>query len=161
MAETQEKALNLEEKVTVRNLAGWTVGFARLAEMHGDVSIPPEGTVRLSRNEIIMQTQNGNRLFTGTDTRGSHATLYIEDKATRVEVDFESADGKVKQEILNDEKVKYLFGLKTDKAFEDNLSKSIVTRAEKYALIQMVKKLKFNDYSKMKSIEKYTGYKFE
>ena len=161
MAETQEKALNLEEKVTVRNLAGWTVGFARLSDMRGDVSIPPEGTARLSRNEIIMQTQNGNRLFTGTDTRGSHATLYIEDKATRVEVDFESEDGKVKQEILNDEKVKYLFGLKTDKSFEENLRKTVVTRAENYAFVLIIKRLKFDNYSKMKIVENYTGYKFE
>lgn len=160
MAETQEK-LNLEEKVTVRNLAGWTVGFARLAEMHGDVSIPPEGTARLSRNEIIMQTQNGNRLFTGTDTRGSHATLYIEDKATRVEVDFESEDGKVKQDVLTDDKVKYLFSLKTDKAFEENLRKTVVTRAEKYAIVKMIKRLKFDNYSKMKIVESYTGYKFD
>lgn len=161
MAETQEKTLNLEEKVTVRNLAGWTVGFARLSDMHGDVSIPAEGTARLSRNEIIMQTQNGNRLFTGTDIRGSHATLYIEDKATRVEVDFESEDGKVKQDVLTDEKVKYLFGLKTDKSFEENLRKTVVTRAEKYALVKMIKRLKFDNYSKMKIVENYTGYKFE
>ena len=161
MAETQEKSLNLEEKVTVRNLAGWTVGFARLAEMHGDVSIPPEGTVRLSRNEIIMQTQNGNRLFTGTDTKGSHAELYIEDKATRIEVDFESEDGKVKQDILTDEKVKYLFSLKTDKSFEENLKKSVVTRAEKYAIVKIIKRLKIDNYSKMKIVENYTGYKFD
>ena len=160
MAETQEK-LNLEEKVTVRNLAGWTVGFARLAEMHGDVSIPPEGTARLSRNEIIMQTQNGNRLFTGTDTRGSHATVYIEDKTTRIEVDFESEDGKVKQDILTNDKVKYLFGLKTDKAFEENLRKTVVTRAEKYAIVKIIKKLKIDNYSKMKIVENYTGYKFD
>ena len=108
-----------------------------------------------------MQTQNGNRLFTGTDTRGSHATLYIEDKATRVEVDFESEDGKVKQEILNDEKVKYLFGLKTDKSFEENLRKTVVTRAEKYAIVKIIKRLKFDNYSKMKIVENYTGYKFE
>ena len=160
MTEAQEK-LNLEEKVTVRNLAGWTVGFARLAEMHGDVSIPPEGTARLSRNEIIMQTQNGNRLFTGTDTRGSHATVYIEDKATRIEVDFESEDGKVKQDILTDDKVKYLFSLKTDKSFDENLRKTVVTRAEKYAIVKMIKRLKFDNYSKMKIVENYTGYKFD
>ena len=160
MAETQEK-LNLEEKVTVRNLAGWTVGFSRLSDMRGDVSIPAEGTARLSRNEIIMQTQNGNRLFTGTDTRGSHATIYIEDKATRVEVDFESEDGKVKQDILTNDKVKYLFSLKTDKAFEENLRKTVVTRAEKYAIVKIIKKLKIDNYSKMKIVENYTGYKFD
>lgn len=161
MAETQKETLNLEEKVTVRNIAGWTVGFSRLSDMRGDVSIPAEGTARLSRNEIIMQTQNGNRLFTGTDTRGSHATIYVEDKATRIEVDFESEDGKVKQDILSDEKVKNLFSLKTDKSFEENLKKSVVTRAEKYALMKIIKRLKFDNYSKMKIVENYTGYKFE
>ena len=157
----QEKALNLEEKVTVRNIAGWNVGFARLSDMRGDVVVPAEGVVRLTRNEIIMQTQNGNRLFTGIDSRGSHATLYIEDKATRVEVEFESEDGDQVQDILTVDKVKGLFALKSEKSFNEKLREAIVTRAEKYALIKMVRKLKLNDFSKIRAIEKYTGYKYE
>lgn len=153
--------LNLDEKVTVRNIAGWNVGFARLADMKGDVVVPAEGTVRLTRNEIIMQTQNGNRLFNGIDTIGSHATLFIEDKDTRVEVEFESEDGKRKQDVLNEDKVKYMFNLKTDKSFAENLEKNIVTRAEKYALVKMIKKMRLNDFSKMKMVENYTGYKFD
>lgn len=153
--------LNLDEKVTVRNIAGWNVGFARLADMKGDVVVPAEGTVRLTRNEIIMQTQNGNRLFNGIDTIGSHATLFIEDKDTRVEVEFESEDGKRKQDVLNEDKVKYMFNLKTDKSFAENLEKNIVTRAEKYALVKMIKRMKLNDFSKMKMVENYTGYKFD
>lgn len=153
--------LNLDEKVTVRNIAGWNVGFARLADMKGDVVVPAEGTIRLTRNEIIMQTQNGNRLFNGIDTIGSHATLFIEDKDTRVEVEFESEDGKRKQDVLNEDKVKYMFNLKTDKSFAENLEKNIVTRAEKYALVKMIKKMKLNDFSKMKMVENYTGYKFD
>jgi hypothetical protein len=158
--ELTPKEVNLDEKVTVRNIAGWDVGFARLSDMRGDVIVPANGSVRLSRNEIIMQTQNGNRLFLGTDTIGSHATLYIEDEYTRVEVEFDSIDGKRKQDVLTDEKVRKMFEIKSDKSFEDSLSKNIVTRAEKFALIKIVEKLKFNDYSKMKLIEKYTGYKF-
>lgn len=153
--------LNLDEKVTVRNIAGWNVGFARLADIKGDVVIPAEGTVRLTRNEIIMQTQNGNRLFNGIDTIGSHATLFIEDKDTRIEVEFESEDGKRKQDVLNEDKVKYMFNLKTDKSFFENLEKNIVTRAEKYALVKMIKKMRLNDFSKMKMVENYTGYKFD
>lgn len=153
--------LNLDEKVTVRNIAGWNVGFARLADMKGDVVVPADGTVRLTRNEIIMQTQNGNRLFNGIDTIGSHATLFIEDKDTRVEVEFESEDGKRKQDVLSEDKVKYMFNLKTDKSFAENLEKNIVTRAEKYALVKMIKRMKLNDFSKMKMVENYTGYKFD
>lgn len=64
--------LNLEQKVTVRSIANWTTGFKRI-ETNGDVTIPPNGTVRLQRSEIIAQIQNGNRLLTGIDDRGSHA----------------------------------------------------------------------------------------
>ena len=54
MAETKE--LNLEQKVTVRSIAGWTTGFARRADGIGDITIAPNGSIRLSRNEIIPQT---------------------------------------------------------------------------------------------------------
>ena len=63
VAESVEE-LNLDAKVTVRNIAGWTVGFARIADGYGDVTITPNGSTRLSRNEIISQVQSGNRLFT-------------------------------------------------------------------------------------------------
>jgi hypothetical protein len=159
--EESVKKVDLDEKVTIKNIASWNVGFARLSDMRGDVIVPANGSVRLSRNEIIMQTQNGNRLFLGTDTIGSHATLFIEDRYTRIEVEFESQDGKRKQDVLTDEKVKSMFEIKSEKSFNDSLTKNIVTRAEKYALVQMVKRLKFNDYSKMILIEKYTGYKFD
>ena len=44
--------LNLEKKVTIKNIAGWEVGFKRI-EGDGDVTLPPNGTSRLSRSEII------------------------------------------------------------------------------------------------------------
>lgn len=53
-----EEDFNLEKKVTVRSIAEWTTGFQRI-ETNGDVTIPPNGTVRLSRGEIISQVQNG------------------------------------------------------------------------------------------------------
>jgi hypothetical protein len=153
--------VNLDEKVTVRNIAGWEVGFSRLSEMRGDVTVPANGTTRLTRNEIIMQTQNGNRLFLGIDTIGSHATIYIEDEYTRKEAEFDSVDGSRKQNVLTDEKVKNMFNIKSDNSFEKGLHDEIITRAEKWAFMQIVKKLKINDYSKMKIVEKYTGYKFD
>lgn len=41
-----EEDFNLEKKVTVRSIAEWTTGFQRI-ETNGDVTIPPNGTVRL------------------------------------------------------------------------------------------------------------------
>lgn len=157
MSNTEE--LNLEQKVTVRNIAGWSVGFARI-ESIGDVLITPNGTIRLSRGEIISQINMGNRLFTGTDNRGSHATLIIEDKPTRVEVDFESEDDSHPQHFYNDEIAKRLFAFNQNR-FEDELPNYIQTRAEKYAIIQSIKKLGLNDYMKIRYIENYTGYKVQ
>lgn len=150
--------LNLDTKVTVRNIAGWTVGFKRIADGYGDVTITPNGSTRLSRNEIISQIQDGNRLFIGIDEKGSHATLIIEDKATRMEVDFETDTNE--QVLFSDDKVKSLFD-KTQNVFEKHFINEIKTRAEKYAAMQTIKKLKLNDYAKIRFAEKYTGYKLE
>ena len=111
MATKVVEELNLEEKVTVKNIANWTVGFRRKTEMEGDISIAPNGQVRLSRNEIIAQVQTDNKLFSGTDGRGSHATLLIDDEATRKELDFDSEDGKSKQLVFSDELVKNVFAV--------------------------------------------------
>lgn len=152
--------LNLEEKIILKNLANWTVGFSRKdSGFAGDISIPKNGTVRLSRGEVIMQSQYGNRLINGIDGRGSHATVYIDDKATRVELEFESEDGKRQQDILTEDKVKKMFELKTFSTFEKHMKENIVTRAEKYSLIKIVKKLKLNDFDKIRYIEEYTGFK--
>lgn len=156
MENVKDEEFNLEKKVTLRSIAPWATGFRRF-DNTGDVMIPPNGTVRLSRNEIISQVQNGNTLINGTDSRGSHATLIIEDKQTRIEVDFESEDGKIKQHVLDDNIVKKLFNYKTEKAFKENLEKFVVTRAEKYALVDIIKKLQINDFNKIRIVENYTG----
>lgn len=159
MADTNaNEELNLDQKVTIKNIAGWSVGFARIDGI-GDVTITAEGSARLSRNEIISQVQNGNRLFTGIDGNGSHATLYIDDAPTRKEIGFDSEDEKDKQVVFNDVAITKVFAQKTQAAFEKNLTEIIRTRAEKYAVIQAIKRLKINDYSKIRFVEDYTGFK--
>lgn len=148
--------LNLEQKVTIKSIANWTTGFKRI-ETNGDVTIPPNGTVRLQRSEIIAQIQNGNRLLLGVDDRGSHATLYVDDKPTRIEVDFDSEDGTVTQAVLTIDAVKKLFDYKTMKTFETKLQELIVTRAEKHAIANIIRKEKINDHEKVRVVENYTG----
>lgn len=152
--------LNLDTKVTVKNIAGWVVGFSRKDGYGGDISIAPNGTMRLSRAEIIAQIQSGNRLFTGLDGMGSHATLFIDDAPTRIEVEFESEDGKKKQNVFSDEKVGSLFALAKTK-FQKEFKEAICTRAEKYAVIDAIKRLKINDFEKIRFVEDYTGYKIQ
>lgn len=151
--------LNLDKKVTVRSIAGWTVGFQRKYDGIGDVNIAPHGTARLSRNEIIAQVQSGNNLFLGTDMAGSHATLYIEDGPTRIECNFDSEDGSVKQNVLTEKKVTDLFKIRSDNNFKNELEATVVTRAEKHTVMEIVRKLGLNDYAKIRAIEDYTGIK--
>lgn len=156
---TAKKELNLDEKVTVRSISNSFIGFQRVADgAIGDISIPKRGTARLTRNEIIAQVQNNNVLFTGIDGKGSHASLIIEDAPTRIEVDFESEDGSLKQEVFSNDLVKELFKISNQTAFERNLKDAIRTKDEKSAIIEAIKELKLNDYSKIRYIENYTGY---
>ena len=158
MTENKQEELNLETKITVKNIAGWSVGFARI-ETIGDVNIMPEGSTKLSRSEVIAQVQNGNKLFCGVDDHGSHATIFITDEATRKYLDFDSDDDKRKQAIFTDNLVKDVFAKKTQSSFENAFKEAFQTRAEKYAVIQSIKRNKINDYAKIRFAEDYTGYK--
>lgn len=151
--------LNLDAKVAVKSIANWETTFTRKVDGIGDVIIAPNGTMKFSRAEIIGQVQSGNKLFTGLDGAGSHATLYIDDKATRVEVEFESEDGKITQKVYSDDKVKELFEIKSFESFKDKFTDAIKTRAEKRAVIETIKRLKLNDYAKIRFIENYTGFR--
>lgn len=156
----EEKATNtteeirLDKKVTVRSIAPWTTGSSRKLTV-GDITIPPMGTVLLTREEIIAQGQNGNTLLTGIDGVGSHATWYIEDDYTRSELSFDVEDKK--QEFLTQDNIKKIFDLKTKKSFEENIKKCVVTRAEKFYLLNTIKTLKLNDYERNAFCEDYCG----
>lgn len=155
-----QEELDLEKKVTVKNIAGWNVGFARRVDGFGDVTISPNGSIKLSRNEIIAQIQNGNKLFSGIDGHGSHATLYIDDAPTRLEVEFDT-DG-APQNVLAHVNLKTLFSGKLSQTeFEDKFREAIHTRAEKYAIMEQMRKAGINEYTKIRFAEQYTGYKFQ
>lgn len=151
-----EEDLNLDVKVTIRNLAGWDVTFARLHDGVGDVTIVANGHQRLSRNEVIAQVNNNNKLFIGSDSIGSHATIYIDDEPTRKLLGFEE-DGRP-QMVFTEQLVVDLFNMKQAE-YESMLPIYIRTRAEKYALIETIKKLRLNDYAKIVFASEYTGYK--
>lgn len=155
MAESQNKEeIRLDKKVTVRSIAPWTTGASRKTTA-GDITIPSLGSVLLSREEIIAQGQNGNTLLTGIDGVGSHATWYIEDDYTRNELSFDNENSE--QQFLTEDKIKKIYDLKTQSAFEKNIKENVVTRQEKFYLLNVIKKLKLNDYSKNAFCEDYCG----
>ena len=156
--ETKSKIeeIRMEDKITVTSIAPWATGFRRILTV-GDVSIAPNGTIRLSREEVLAQGQSNNKLITGIDGAGSHATLYIEDEWTRKELGFDTDD--TKQNVINKKFVKEIFEKKTLPAFKKAIEENIVTRAEKFSLLSMIKSLKINDYDKIAFCEEYCGAK--
>ena len=156
-ANKEPEELNLDAKVTVRSIADWETGFSRIADGSGDIRIMPKGTVRLSRNEIIAQVQNGNALFGGVDGFGTHATLYIDDAPTRAEVGFE--DNGKRQLVFTNNLIKDLFKISNQAEFENEFKDSIQTRAEKMAAVRAIRDLKLNDFNKIRFVEDYTGNK--
>jgi len=152
--QNNEEELNLDTKVTVKNLADWDVTFARKHDGVGDIVIVANGQQRLSRNEVIAQVNDNNNLFIGT-ANGDHATVYIEDAATRQLLGFEEKDRP--QRIFTEKLVKDLFAL-SQAEYETEIVKHIKTRTEKYALIDTIRNLHLNDYAKIVFATKYTGY---
>lgn len=150
--------LNLDAKVTVKNLAGWDITFRRLQDGEGDVLIVADGQTRLSRNEIIAQINDNNILFVGIDGVGSHATIYIDDAATRKWVGFETHEHA--QNIFTEKLAKKLFDMKQSE-YENAVKENVRTRAEKYALIKAIKKIGLNDYAKIMFAQKYTGFSID
>ncbi|MEK4006346.1 hypothetical protein [Paenibacillus sp. FSL H3-0333] len=153
-----EESINLEEKVSVKNLCGWDVYFSRINSL-GDVKVASKGIVRLSREEIQSQIYNGNKLFTGKDGNGSHARLYVDDKVTRVLIGFDD-DSNV-QKVLDKPALMDIFKIKGKKEFETTIQSSVDTQAEKFAAMEYAKEINFNDLAKVKFLEEYTGYRFE
>lgn len=155
---SNKEELDLGKIVTVTNIAGWPVTFKRLTGL-GDVIIVPGGRMQLTRNEIISQVQIGNKLFVGPLGDGDHPTLYIEDEQTRIELGFDSEDGSKKQKVYTDDVALKLFAIESLSDFKQEVQNEIKTRAEKYAIIETIKKSGLNDYNKIRYLEEYTGYK--
>lgn len=153
-----EKELNMDEKVTVKNIAPWDVGFPNIAT-RGDTNIAPSSKTRIKREELFEQVNANNKLLAGIDFVGSHATLIIEDEDTRKALEFDSPDGKHKQNVITDEKIKAWFDLKTFSSFEKNIRENVVTRAEKAYLLKAIERLKLNEYDKIAFCQEWCKFR--
>jgi len=147
--------MDLSKKIQVKNLCNWSLSFRRIDGI-GDISIPANAVMNLTAGEVFAQVQSGNVIFAGTDGKGSHARIYIMDKDTRKELDFER-DEKDSQNVISDERIKEIFALKTLSAFEKAVKNTFVTYAEKSVLAESVRKFGLNELNKAEFIKKYTG----
>lgn len=147
-------SLNMDEKILIKNLCEWNIYFKRINGF-GDVALPPKTLFKIERGEVISQVQNGNKFFTGNDGNGSHARIFIEDKETRVECGFETANKE--QEVITEAKVKEIFAIKNFNNFKKGIENVAKSHAEKATLVNLVKKLGLNEYDKIKFIEAHAG----
>ena len=146
------KKINYDARSMVRNLCNWNIYFS-LLNNKGDVMIKANGVKELLNSEIIAQVQNNSVFFVGKED-GSHARILIENPDLREYL------GLDKQIVLTDDKCEYIIGLKTDKAFKENLDKYVVTKPEKDRIMAYARKTKLNDFDKIVTLEKHTGLKF-
>lgn len=151
-------SLNMSENIKIKNLTSFPVGFRRI-NGQGEVNIPPLTTIICDRAEVISQVQSGSILFCGENHDSAHAYIYIDDKDTRIYAGLETEE--VAQTVISEDKVKAVFALKTNKAFEKAIDELAVTFSEKKFLVETIKKLEINDYNKIKLVEKHTGLKVE
>lgn len=151
-----QEEMRMDKKVTIKSIAPWVTGARRVTTI-GDISIQPNGTVILTREEVVAQAQNNNKLLVGTDGYGSHATWYFDDVELREYLDFDR-DG-AKQLVVNKEALKNIFKSKTKKEFENAITSLVVTRAEKCALMEFIKEAKINEYDKIEFCKSHTGFK--
>jgi hypothetical protein len=160
--------LNMDKKVYVKNLRSWDVYFNR--SQGGTVKIAENGKMLLTRTEIEYQCYSNNKLFTGDDGLGSHATLLIEDKDTRILVGFETEDftnengekekGKI-QTILSDDILKKIFAYKTLTTFKEKIVEYVATESEKKYIADNCIRLGLNDYNRIQFIKEHTGLKIK
>lgn len=153
-------SIDLDKKITIKNLCTWDLYFKKL-ESYGDFRLPANGIRQITVGEVQSQVYDNVKMFVGTDGKGSHAKVYIDDKETRVHLGFEAEEKADEQNVITPERIKQILSYKTLKAFKENIENEIKLESEKAQLIEVAKKEKINDYEKIKFIEEYTGYKFE
>ncbi|MCP9283643.1 hypothetical protein [Bacillus safensis] len=151
-------SIDLDKKIKIKNLCSWDLYFKKF-ESIGDFKLPANGVRQITVAEVQSQVYDNVKMFAGTDGVGSHAKIYIDDKETRVHLGFESDD--TTQNVIDQEAIKKILTLKTQKSFEDNVKKSIKLDSEKAQLFEVAKDSKINDHTKIKFIEEYTGFKFD
>ena len=146
MAENQTNT-----RIKLTNLAPWAVSFSRLNHL-GDVTIQPNGVIMIDRDEVEAQMYANNKMFVGTDGRGAHAQILIDDKTLREQFGFPE-----EQDVLTDAVLNKLFAYKQQAAFERNVKEYVVRDYERHRLVDYIQRKKINDFAKVRFVESLVG----
>lgn len=127
--------------VLVNNLCSWDLGFRRYSGV-GEIVIPANAKnyPSLSFEEIQMQIQNNNRMFTGTDGLGSHARIQIVDEEQRRKLfGLDESGVQEEQMLLTVDAVKSLLAIRGKAKFKAKLAEMVQTNAERRVLLDVAK----------------------
>ena len=147
--------IHMNTRIRLINLAPWPVYFSRVNTL-GDISIQQGGTFMIDREELLAQCYNNNPLFMGTDGKGSHATVVIDDVEFKKQFDFPED-----QEVLTDERLEKIFQYKRIADFQKAIKNGVVRDYEAHRLIDFIKRKQVNDYNKVRFVEEFTGLKVQ
>jgi len=152
--------VNMNDKSKVVNLCDCSVSWARITST-GDEYIKPKGVVWIPNFEIEAQVANKTWQIAGTDGKGSHALVYIENPELREYLGFDNKEEKRVQLIIDEEKCKQILELKTFSVFKKHVESEIINIYEKRRIIDVARKIKINDYDKIKFLEEYCKMPFK
>ena len=132
--------INFDEKITIRSIAPWQVGWNKL-ETRGEINLVPYGSLRITRAEFIAGYENGNKLICG-EGDGIHATVYTDDEAVRNYLGIEAP-------ILNKAYIGEIFKVKDYNEFEQKIKDTFTTVSEKQLLVKTMQELHIEDNNKV------------
>ena len=114
--------------------------------------------------ELFPDVACGEPAQTFDEWAGGETKEPVKKKINEISNDFVSGENNFSKPTegaaaggASDEKVKELFNLSQTK-FEKALREAVVTRTEKNAIMEFIRKLELNDYKKIKVVENYTHY---
>jgi hypothetical protein len=151
--------VNMNDKSKVINLCNYPVSWKRITQM-GDEYIKGNASVYVLNSELETQKDSGNKFIVGSDGQGSHAEIYIDNAELREQFMFDDATEKRTQFVVNDDKCKTILESKAISSFKKNLKENIVTNHEKMKIVDVARKIKLNDYEKIKALEDYCEITF-
>ncbi len=146
------KELDLNRKVKVKNL-GNIPCYVKTSLR--EVMIPRNGEALIEAGEIMQRFYNNDINFVGTDGQGSHACLYVMDKDVRIEMGFETEDGKTVQLKSDTQSIIDIFNIEKEEVFYETLKSRVVTLIERQMLQEIITSGKVNQYNLVTIAQKF------
>jgi len=151
-------SVDLDKRSKVINLCPWDVSFT-LPNSKAEQLLEKNKTTTINNAELITLCENQDIMFFGTEN-GNHARIFIDNNELREHVGFDNPEEKQFQFVLSDEECAKIFELKTDSTFEKHIKNKVVLFHEKAIIMEYARKIKLNDYGRIKFLEEYTENKY-